>query len=52
MAAIGKVLLHDVKCFIKRTFPGLFLAILSPSQILKISIPSVGLIQKAALKTV
>jgi hypothetical protein len=52
MAVIGMMLLHDVHYCAKRVFSGLFLAILASSQILKHSIPSAGLIQKAALRTI
>lgn len=52
MGAIGKVSLLDVHRFIHYMFSGLFLATLLPSQILKRSIHSVGLIQKAVLRTI
>lgn len=51
MGVNGKVSPLDVHRFIKCVFSGLFLAILLPSQILKRSIPSAGLTQKAASKT-
>lgn len=50
MGVIGKLVL-DVHRFIERMFSGLFLAILLPSQILKRSIHSAGLIQKVVLRT-